>query len=187
MNELTGTKWKRRGSSIVWHPALLGDLITTIEPVPLRTLLGWKETDFPPSPPAIDGATGEPSATVLIGGLQTVVETMMESAAAGGQSPEVVADWLRKHILATVRRWKMHWPNVGLVFVMNGPGGLFEFNEADELVYFGRGKDRGKKVKLSAGMWNGAAASSGAYKLMVMKSDGTSSGEVGGYYVDWLS
>lgn len=178
MKELTSTKWKRRGSSIVWHPGLLGDLIEKIEPVPLRTLLAWQKSGFPPSPP--DGGQ-----TVLVGGLQTVVETMMQT-----QTLDDVAEWLRLNILGTVRIWKTHWPNVGLVFVMDGPGGLFEFNEADELVYFGRGRDRAKKVKLSGAIWNGAASSAGAYKLPVPKPDSpatTTAGEIGGYYVEWLS
>jgi hypothetical protein len=97
-------------------------------------------------------------------------------------TPDQVGEWLRGNILATVRAWKSHWPSAGLVFVMDGPGSLFELNEGDELVYFGRGRDRSKKVKLSLAMWNGAASGAGAYQVLV---DGTR--EVGGYYVRWLS
>lgn len=170
MNEMTASTWKRQGSSMIWHPELLADLIRDVEPTPLRTLITWLKTGFPESPP-----TGK--RTVLIGGLQATVETMMQT-----QTPEAVTEWLRNHILASVRAWKSHWPNVGLVFVMDGPATLFEFNEGDELVYFGRGRDRAKKVKLSLGMWNGAASSAGAYQVLV-----ETSGEVGGYFVKWLS
>ncbi|MEX2215949.1 MAG: hypothetical protein WD768_17690 [Phycisphaeraceae bacterium] len=170
MQEMTSTGWKRQGSSLVWHPLLLGELIRDIEPTPLRTLVGWLKTGFPDKVPS-------GKRTVLIGGLQTTVETMMQM-----QTPSTVADWLRNHALAAVRQWKSHWPEVGLVFVMDGPVNLFEFNEGDEIVYFGRGKDRKKKVKLSQAIWNGAASGAGAYQLVVPETK-----EVGGYFVRWLS
>jgi len=170
MQEMTASTWKRQGSSLIWHPALLADLVREIEPTPLRTLIGWLQTGFPDTPP-----TG--ARTVLVGGLQTAVETMMQS-----MTPDAVADWLRNHALATVRAWKSHWPNVGLVFVMDGPVSMFEFNEGDEIVYFGRGRDRTKKVKLSLAIWNGAASGAGAYQVLVPESR-----EVGGYFVRWLS
>ncbi len=170
MQEMTASTWKRTGSGIVWHPALLGDLVRDVEPTPLRTMVGWLKTGFPENPPG-------GRRTVLVGGLQTVVETMMQT-----QEPDAVADWLRNHALATVRAWKSHWPTVGLVFVMEGPGSLFEYNVGDELVYFGRGKDRAKKVKLSLAIWNGAASGAGAYQLLVPATN-----EIGGYFVRWLS
>lgn len=170
MQEMTSSAWKRQGSSLVWHPDLLADLVREIEPTPLRTVVGWVTTAFPD---AVPGG----HRTVLVGGLQTAVETMMQT-----QTPDAVAAWLREHALAAVRAWKSHWPGVGLVFVMDGPVSLFEFSEGDEIVYFGRGKDRAKKVKLSLAIWNGAASGSGAYQLVV---PGTK--EVGGYFVRWLS
>jgi hypothetical protein len=170
MQEMTSSTWKRTGSSMIWHPDLLADLVREIEPTPLRTLIGWLKTGFPETPP-----TGKQ--TVLVGGLQTTVETMMQT-----QTPDAVSDWLRQNALASVRAWKSQWPDVGLVFVMDGPASLFEFNEGDELVYFGRGRDRSKKVRLSLAMWNGAASGVGAYQVLV-----ESSREVGGYFVRWLS
>lgn len=170
MQEMTSSTWKRTGSSIIWHPALLADLVRDIEPTPLRTLMGWLANGFPENPPG----SGR---TVLIGGLQTAVETMMQTA-----TPDAVAQWLRTHALAAVRAWKSHWPNIGLIFVMDGPATLFEFNEGDEIVYFGRGRDRSKKVKLSLAIWNGAASGAGAYQVLV-----ESTKEVGGYFVRWLS
>ena len=119
----------------------------------------------------------EPPKLTVDSGDIVAVETMMQT-----KTPEQVGEWLRSNILATVRAWKSHWPSAGLVFVMDGPASMFEFNEGDELVYFGRGRDRSKKVKLSLAMWNGAASGAGAYQVLL---DGTR--EVGGYFVRWLS
>lgn len=170
MEEMTASTWKRSGSSLVWHPELLADLIRDVPPTPLRTVLGWLQGGFPENPPG--GAR-----TVLVGGLQTVVETMMQT-----RTCEDVSSWLRANALATIRAWKSHWPNVGLVFVMDGPAALFEYNQGDDLVYFGRGRDRTKKVKLSLAIWNGAASGAGAYQLSVPQTN-----EIGGYFVKWLS
>lgn len=170
MQEMTASTWKRTGSSMIWHPTLLADLVRDIEPISLRTLIGWLHDGFPESTPG-------GKKTVLVGGLQTAVETMMQT-----KTPEEVGEWLRNNVLATVRAWKSHWPSAGLVFVMDGPGSMFEFNEGDELVHFGRGRDRSKKVKLSLAMWNGAASGAGAYQVLVDQTR-----EVGGYFVRWLS
>ncbi len=174
MQEMASTAWKRKGSSIVWHPDLLADLIPNIEPTPLRVLLHWLNSGFPELPPGN-------ARTVLVGGLQTVLETMQADSTV---TPDQIAAWLRANVLASVRAWKQHWPNVGLIFVMDGPGPLFEFNEADEIVYFGRRRDRAKKVKLSLAMWNGAASGTGAYQLMVEKNRAK---ETGGYFVERVS
>ena len=61
-------------------------------------------------------------------------------------------------------------------------GSLFSLNEADDLVYFGRGTDRAKKVLITRGMWNGAATGAGAYQLIVPGKK-----EVGGYHVQRIS
>ena len=66
--------------------------------------------------------------------------------------------------------------------LLRGTAIQFEFNEGDEIVYFGRGRERAKKAKLSAAIWNGAASGAGAYQILVEDSR-----EVGGYFVRWLS
>lgn len=167
MKEMTSSTWKRCGSSIVWSPELLGPLITAADAVSLSSVLGWMRHGFPPSPPD-DGQT------VLVGGLQTVLAT--------ASSADEAYTWLRRNILPLVRAFQNHWDHVGLVFGMDGPGRLFQYNVADDLVYFGREKDRSKKVKLSLGIWNGAATGDGAYELIV---PGTT--EVGGYHVQRVS
>lgn len=75
MQEMTSSSWKRRGSSFVWSPELLGSLITEGEAVPLRTVLAWLKDDFPSAPPG-------DRQTILVGGLQTVLEAMPDPDAA---------------------------------------------------------------------------------------------------------
>ena len=64
MQEMTASTWKRTGSSIIWHPALLADLVRDVEPTPLRTMIGWLKTGFPENPPG-------GGRTVLVGVLWT--------------------------------------------------------------------------------------------------------------------
>ncbi len=170
MNEMDSTAWQRTGSSIVWSPDLLGPLITQGEAVPVRAVLNWMQNGFPDEPPG----GGQ---TILVGGLQTVMETLM----TGGSASEAY-EWLRTNILPLVRAVQSHWDRVGLVFGMDGPGRLFHHNEADDLVYFGRSRDRDGNVGITLGIWNGAATGEGAYRLLV---PGTK--ETGGYHVRRVS
>ena len=167
MKDMDATTWKRRGSSIVWSP-LLRPLVADCSVVPLRTALCWMTDGFPDDTP--DGGK-----TVLIGGLQTVLET------AG--STEEAFEWLRANIMPFLRSVQGHWPRVGIVFGMTGPRNLFHLSEGDDLVYFGRSKDRSKNVRITLGMWNGAATGEGAFRLMTTGQKK----EVGGYHVNHIS
>lgn len=167
MEEMTSQSWKRKGSSIVWSRELLTPVILNTEPTPLRKVLRWLDSGFPESPPGN-------SKTVLIGGLQTVLETMPDNTAS--------YDWLRKHILPLCREAGHHWSTVALVFAMEGPARLFNHNEADDLVYYGRGNDRGKQVPITRAIWNGAATGTGAFKIVAEETS-----EVGGYHVQRVS
>jgi hypothetical protein len=168
MKDMDAKTWMRRGSSIVWSPDLLGSLITNGSVVPLRTALRWMTDGFPDDTP--DGGK-----TLLIGGLQAILET------AG--SSEEAYDWLRANIMPFLRSVQGHWPRVGIVFGMTGPRNLFYLSEGDDLVYFGRSKDRSKKVRITLGMWNGAATGEGAFQLMTTGAKK----EVGGYHVNHIS
>ena len=167
MEEMTSSVWKWKGCSIVWSRELLGPIILNTEPSPLREVLKWLEVGFPESPPGN-------SKTILIGGLQTVLETMPDTGTA--------YDWLRANILPLCREAGRQWSAVALVFAMDGPARLFTHNEADDLVYYGRGTDQSKHVMLTKAIWNGAATGIGAYKLMAEETR-----EVGGYYVQRVS
>src|SRR2546430_1837938 len=70
----------------------------------------------------------------------------------------------------------------GLVFGMDGSGRLFHLNEADDLVYFGKGADRETKVCLTRAMWNGAATGTGVFKLV---AEGAK--DIGGFHVKHIS
>lgn len=72
MEEMTSSSWKRKGSSIVWSPELLGPLILAAEATPLREVLAWRDGKFPALPPA-------GGKTVLVGGLQTVLDSMPDA------------------------------------------------------------------------------------------------------------
>ena len=168
MKDMNATTWKRRGSSIVWSPELLGPLITDGSAVSLRTALCWMADGFPYDPP--DGGS-----TVLIGGLQTVLETV-------GSTGEAY-EWLRANVMPLLRAAQAHWPCVGVVFGMAGPRNLFHLNEGDDLVYFGRSRDRSKNMRITLGIWNGAATGEGAYRLMTTGPKK----EVGGYHVNHIS
>jgi hypothetical protein len=167
MQDMTGSSWKRRGCSIVWSPELLGPLITEGEAVPLRVVLGWLKLRFPESPPG-------DRKTILVGGLQTVLYTLSD--------PSSRYDWLRRHVLPLNRDCASHWGSVGLVFGMDGPASMFTLNNADDLVYFGKGTDLTKKIAITRALWNGAATGTGAYRLIV---PGTN--EAGGYHVQRIS
>ena len=167
MQELTSTRWQRSGSSLVWAPELLAPLITGGDAVPLRTVLNWYRHGFPESPP-------DDRQTVLVGGLQTVLGAFGQVDAAYG--------WLRQNLLPLVRAFQAHWDRVELVFGMDGPAKLFACNEADDLVYFGKGNDKAAKIRLTLGIWNGAATGNGVYQLPVPGSK-----EIGGYYVERVS
>lgn len=166
MEEMTSSVWKWKGSSIVWSRELLGPIILNTEATPLREVLKWLRSGFPQSPPGN-------SKTVLVGGLQTVLETMPDA--------ETATDWLRANIRPLCREAGRQ-SAVALVFAMDGPGRLFTHNEADDLVYYGRGSDKSKQVLLTRAIWNGAATGKGAYKLIAEEAK-----EVGGYYVQHVS
>jgi hypothetical protein len=163
MQEMTAQSWKRRGCSIVWSPELLSGLITDTEATSLRIALEWRQQGLPDSPPG-------GGKTVLVGGLQTVMEVIAD--------PHAAYAWLRANILPLCRMWSNHWDGVALVFGMDGPGKLFQLNESDDLVYFGRAADRDSKLCLTRAIWNGAATGKGVYKLIA-----ESTKDIGGFHV----
>ncbi|MEZ6080752.1 MAG: hypothetical protein R3C56_35270 [Pirellulaceae bacterium] len=125
----------KRESSIVWSPELLGPLLLAAEATPLREVL-FGETCF-----ALPPAGGK---TVLVGGLQTVLDSTPDA--------DTAYRWLRTNILPLCREAGRHWAAVSLVFAMDGPGKLFNHNDADDLVYYGRGTDKSKMIMITRGI-----------------------------------
>ena len=164
MQEMTAQSWKRRGCSIVWSPQLLAELIP--HAIPLRTMLEWQRQGLPETPPVV-------GKTLVVGGLQTVLEVL---------SSEESYAWVWTHIRPLCRMWGGRWEHLGLVFGMDGPAKFFQHNEADDLVYFGKGGDLNSKLCLTRALWNGAATGTGAFKLMHEDSK-----EIGGFHVNHLS
>ena len=102
--------------------------------------------------------------------MQTIIEVIA--------APDAAYAWLRANILPLCRMWSNHWDGIALVFGMDGPGKLFQLNESDDLVYFGRGTDRDSKLCLTRAIWNGAATGKGVYKLISETSK-----DIGGFHV----
>lgn len=167
MQEMTGSRWKHRGCSIVWSSELLTPLVTDGDAVPLRVALGWLKTGFPDKPPSHSKA-------VLVGGLQTVLTLL--------PTPDSRFQWLQRNVFPLAKGIGNHWAAVGLILAMEGPTSLFTLNEADDLVLFGRGSGRSDKVAITQAMWKGAPTGTGTFQLIV---PGTKT--VGGYYVDKVS
>jgi hypothetical protein len=88
------------------------------------------------------------------------------SARPATVSEETAYAWLRANILPLCRLWSNHWAGVRLVFGMDGPGKLFNLNEANDLVYFGKASERDAKLCLTRAIWNGASTGNGVFKLL---------------------
>jgi hypothetical protein len=169
MQDMTTKAWQRSGSSIIWSVELLGPLILAGEAMPLRTVLGWMTHGFTDEPPG--GRTA-----ILVGGLQTVLESFP------AEQSDAAFAWLRHNIKPLVRATQVQWDRVALIFAMHGPDKAFTYNEADELVYFRGSRERAKQVKLTLGIWNGAATGLGTFRLPVPETK-----ETGGYHVNRVS
>ena len=68
MQEMTGTAWKRRGSSVIFDGRLIGEFVGKDEMVSLQEALNWVGN----WPAEVPGG----GQTVLICGLEAVIEVM---------------------------------------------------------------------------------------------------------------
>ena len=165
MREMSATTWRRRGSSVVFDKHLLGPLIDGGCLVSLRAALGWL-SEWPGQPPG-DGDT------VLVGGLETCLELM---------PPAEGEEFLRQRVKSLIQEFQSRWDQRGLVFGFGCSPKRFRLDAYENVLFTIPG---GGEVRLSAGLWNGAAQQD-MYQLLVTDA-GTNQQVVGGYYVRRLS
>ncbi|MBX3394309.1 MAG: hypothetical protein KF841_02975 [Phycisphaerae bacterium] len=162
MDEFVDSKmWLTRGSSVIFDKVMLGPLLTEGALIPLRQALSWLSS-WPSATP-----TG--GKTVLVGGLETVLEMLAVSDAE---------DFVRRYIRPLIAEFQSCWPEHGLVFGLNTePGRLIE-DPVSEMVNLKRRDDT--TICLSTELWNGSAVTD---MRRLVRTDRASGQKVrGGYY-----
>lgn len=166
MEDLSSSTWKNRGSSVVFHPKLLGPLIGAGDLVSIRAALGWMQSGQWPQQVPGDGRT------VLVGGLDTCLEVM---------DVEQAERFLSHRVKAFIQEFQRRWDMVGVVFGMTCSDKVLRVDALENVLYKAR---RGGEIRLSGHLWNGAARTDMA-RIVASNDDGGE--ETGGFYVPRLS
>jgi len=166
MESISTTVWQRKGSSVIFGQKSLGAFISDGSVVSLRQALAWFK-GLPANPPV-------PGRTILVSGLETVVETM---------EPREAEDFLRRRIRPLLIHLQNRWTDCGVVFGFTSHRKSFEETALDEEVLFRR-RDR-KRVRLSEGLWDGSATVD--MKRVVREGDRPGEEGIVGYYVARIS
>lgn len=161
MREMSGTSWRGRGSSIVFDKRLLGPLLATCPVVSLRQALAWVPAWPTQSPP-----TGS---TIVVGGLETVLETL---------PPADAETFVRQRIRALINEFQQQWDQCGLVFGLLVAPQRFKVTVQGEVLFVTRTHD---EIRLSATVWNGSA-SDDLFEL-IFKDPATGQQVRGGFHV----
>jgi hypothetical protein len=164
MQELYGTVWHRRGSSIVWDSAALAPLLADGCLVSLREVLSWRKAW-----PVVSS-----SSPVLVGGLEACLELL---------PPAEAESLLRQQVKPLIRDFQRHWDNRGLVFGFGAPVGAFQVDPVSEEVCLMR-RDQ-TKVRLSFAMWDGSTDLQ--LSRLIQPSGSAKSDTPIGYYVQRIS
>lgn len=162
MDEFVDSKmWLTRGSSVIFDKVMLGPVLADGSLVPLRQVLGWLS--------AWPSATPNGGRTVLVGGLDTVLEVL---------PPREAEDFMRQRIRPLISEFQNRWTECGLVFGLNAePERLIE-DPVSEMVNFKRRDD--VQICLSTELWNGSAVTD---MRRLVRTDRTAGQRVcGGYY-----
>ena len=169
MNTLSTTSWKRGGSSILFDPTEIQNLLKLNSMVSLREFLSWRD-NLPDNPPIPDS-----SRTVLVCGLETVMETL---------SPTDAQDFLQRKIRPVIKTIQDVWTETGIVFgFTQGPRSFKEKPGSREEVLFLRSDNQ--EIRISEGLWDGTAE----LNMMQIISSFISESQryVVGYYVKRIS
>ena len=169
MNTLSTSSWKRGGSSILFDPTEIQELLKLNSMVSLREFLSWKD-NLPDNPPIPSS-----SRTVLVCGLETVLETL---------SPAEAQEFLQKKIRPVIKIIQDVWTETGIVFgFAQGKQSFKEVPGSREEVLFLRSDNQ--EIRISEGLWDGTAE----LNMMQIVSSFISESQrfVLGYYVKRIS
>jgi len=169
VNTLSTTSWMRSGSSILFDPTEIQHLLKLNSMVSLREFLSWRD-NLPDNPPIPDS-----SRTVLVCGLETVMETL---------SPTDAQDFLQRKIRPVIKTIQDVWTETGIVFgFTQGPRSFKEKPGSREEVLFLRSDNQ--EIRISEGLWDGTAE----LNMMQIISSFISESQryVVGYYVKRIS
>lgn len=166
MESISTTVWQRKGSCVIFDKESLGSFISDGAVVSLRQALTWPKS-LPSNPPV-------PDRTILISGLETVIETM---------EPAKAEEFLTRRIRPLLIHLQNRWTGCGVVFGFTSHNKSFEETALNEEVLFRR-RDR-KNVRLSEGLWDGSAT----VNMKRVVREGGKPGEevIIGYYVARIS
>lgn len=166
MDTITNTVWQRKGSCVIFDQKSLGPFISEGAVISLRQALAWSK-GLPANSPV-------PGRTLLISGLETVIETMV---------PQEAEDFLCRRIRPLLTHLQNNWPDCGVIFGFTSHSKTFEETTLAEEVLFRR-RDR-KQVRLSEGLWDGSSTAN--MKRVVRESDQPGEEVIVGYYVARIS
>lgn len=139
MNVLTGTSWKRHGSSIIFMLAEIRELLRERAMVSLQDFLSWRRN--PPEEPPVPGNT------ILVCGLEAILDTL---------PAEEAEEFLRTKIRPVIKIVNNQWTETGIVFGFADYHKFEETGGLNEEVLMLRSDEQ--KIRLSEGLWDGTAA-----------------------------
>lgn len=166
METITTTVWQRKGSCVIFDQKSLGPFISDGAVISLRQALSWSK--------GLPAVLPVPGRTILISGLETVIETM---------NPQDAEEFLCRRIRPLLIHFQNRWTDCGVVLGFTSHPKTFEETSLEEEVLFRR-RDR-KQVRLSEGLWDGSAT----VNMMRVVREGDQPGAEAtiGYYVARIS
>lgn len=109
MESMSNSVWQRKGSAVIFDQKSLGSFISHGAVVSLRQAPAWLKA-LPDNPPV-------PGRTILISGLETVIETM---------APPVAEDFLTRRVRPLLIHLQNRWTDCGIVFGFTSHPKTFE-------------------------------------------------------------